>query len=301
MPDSYTARDFPELRGKLIENKELAPFTWLRVGGPADLLFLPEDEADLAMLLAQKPKELPVFVLGAGSNILVRDGGICGIVVRLTAAFAKMSIEADNRIRVGAATPDRVLAKFAAKSGIDGFAFFSGIPGTIGGALRMNAGCYGSETADRLIEVTVLDDVGRRRIISVEELGYSYRNCNAPKTWIFIEALFQGKAGSLEQIQQQMLKIEEQRQQTQPIREKTGGSTFKNPKGHKSWQLIDAAGGRGLTVGDAKMSSQHCNFMINQGNASAADLENLGESIRKSVAKNSGIELEWEIKRIGRK
>lgn len=301
MPGQMRARDFPELRGKLIENASLSAFTWLRVGGPADLLFLPKDEADLAMFLAQKPHDLPVFVLGAGSNVLVRDGGVQGVVVRLTAAFAKLSAENNNRIRVGAGVLDKALAKFAANSGIDGLAFYSGIPGTIGGALRMNAGCYGSETADHLLEVVVLDEVGRRRIVGPDELGYGYRTCTAPKSWIFVEALFQGREGNVEQIHKQMLKIEQQRQQSQPIREKTGGSTFKNPKGHKSWQLIDAAGGRGLTVGGAKMSELHCNFMINEDNASAADMENLGEQIRASVVKDSNIELEWEIKRIGRR
>ncbi|PHR60552.1 MAG: UDP-N-acetylenolpyruvoylglucosamine reductase [Robiginitomaculum sp.] len=291
--------DFPEIRGNLIAHKELAPFTWLRVGGPAELLFLPKDEADLAMFMAQKPAETPVFVLGAGSNLLIRDGGLPGVVIRLGAGFGQMQVEAQNRIRVGAAVPDRVLAKFAAKEGIDGLSFYAGIPGTIGGALRMNAGCYETETADVLIEAVVIDGLGRRRIVSAAELGYAYRHCAAPNGWIFVEALYAGKQGDPVEITEKMNEIARRREQSQPIREKTGGSTFKNPDGEKSWQLIDAAGGRGRRVGGAQMSEQHCNFMINTGGAKAADLEELGTSIQQSVLENSGVELEWEIKRVG--
>jgi UDP-N-acetylenolpyruvoylglucosamine reductase len=292
--------DLPEVRGKLIAEAELAPYTWLRVGGPADVLFLPKDEADLAMFLAQKPADLPVFVLGAGSNLLVRDGGISGVVVRLGPTFGQMQLEADNRIRVGAAALDKMLAKFAAKSGIDGLSFYAGIPGTIGGALRMNAGCYEQETKDVLVEAVILDEMGRRRIVLVDELNYSYRQCGAPESWIFVEAVFAGSKGVPADIESKMARITARREQSQPIREKTGGSTFRNPPGEKSWQLIDAAGGRGLKVGGAQMSTQHCNFMINTGNASAADLEALGTSIQQKVRKKSGIELHWEIKRVGR-
>ncbi len=291
--------DFPELRGGLIADKELAPFTWLRVGGPAELLFLPKDEADLAMFMAQKSTETPVFVLGAGSNLLIRDGGLPGVVIRLGAGFGQMQVEAENRIRVGAAVPDRVLAKFAAKNAIDGLSFYAGIPGTIGGALRMNAGCYETETADVLIEAVVIDGLGRRRIVPAAELDYAYRHCSAPKDWIFVEALYAGTPGDPAKITQKMNEITARREQSQPIREKTGGSTFKNPDGAKSWQLIDAAGGRGRRVGAAQMSEQHCNFMINTGGAKAAELEELGNSIQRSVLENSGIELEWEIKRVG--
>lgn len=292
--------DFPEIRGKLISKAKLAPYTWLRVGGPADLLFLPKDEADLAMFLAQKPDDLPVFVFGAGSNLLVRDRGIAGVVVRLGPAFGKMQIEANNQIRVGAACPDQMLAKFAAKSGIDGLCFYAGIPGTIGGALRMNAGCYDCETADVLIEVAVLDGLGRRFIVAADQLGYAYRHCAAPDDWIFVEALFQGSAGNSDEILQKMTAINQRREQSQPIREKTGGSTFKNPPGEKSWQLIDRSGARGRKVGGAQMSPKHCNFMINLDNASADDLEQLGISVQQSVLETSGIELQWEIKRVGR-
>ncbi|VAV97500.1 UDP-N-acetylenolpyruvoylglucosamine reductase [hydrothermal vent metagenome] len=291
--------EFPEIRGKLIPKAALAPFTWLRVGGPADWLFLPKDEADLAMFLAQKPADMPVFVLGAGSNLLIRDGGLPGVVVRLGPAFGKIEIEDKTNIRVGAAVPDKMLAKFAAKSAIDGLSFYAGIPGTIGGALRMNAGCYETETADVLVSVVVLDELGRRAVLSVDELDYAYRSCGAPKNWIFVEALFAGKKGDTAQITQQMNQITVKREQSQPIREKTGGSTFKNPPKMKSWQLIDAAGGRGFQVGAAMMSQQHCNFMINTGTASAADLEKLGDTMQQMVREQSGVTLEWEIKRVG--
>jgi len=297
---SLHPNDFPEVRGKLLRNENLAPYTWLRVGGPADLLFLPKDEADLAMFLAQKPTDIPVMVLGAGSNLLVRDGGVPGVVVRLGPAFGKMAVEDNTKIRVGAAVPDRMLAKFAAKSGIDGLSFYTGIPGTIGGALRMNAGCYAFETKDVLCEAVVLDELGRRCVVPVEELGYSYRHCAAPESWIFVEALFHGKAGNVNEINQKMQDINQYREQSQPIREKTGGSTFKNPINGKSWELIDAAGGRGLQIGGAKMSKQHCNFMINTGNATANDLETLGQKVQALVQQNSGVELEWEIKRVGK-
>jgi len=293
--------DFPELRGKLIEKAALAPYTWLRVGGPADHLFLPKDEADLAMFLAQKPKDVPVFVLGAGSNIIIRDGGIPGVVVRLGPAFGQMKVEDETHIRVGAAALDKMVAKFAAKYNLDGLAFYAGIPGTIGGALRMNAGCYEKETKDVLIEAVVLDGMGRRRVVQTAELGYSYRHSSAPDDWIFVEALFSCSPATGISVTAKMDAITAKREASQPIRAKTGGSTFKNPPGEKSWQLIDAAGGRGMRIGDAQMSEQHCNFMINTGKATAEELEQLGEQVRTIVRSKSGIELEWEIKRIGRK
>lgn len=291
---------FPEIRGKMIEQAPLSAYTWLRVGGPADMLFLPKDEADLAMFMAQKPADLPVFVLGAGSNLLVRDGGIAGVVIRLGPVFGALQVEDEVFIRVGAAVPDKMLAKFAAKSGIGGLSFYSGIPGSIGGALTMNAGCYGTETADVLHSAVVIDGFGRRRIVGVDELNYSYRSSGAPKDWIFVEALFKGQKADPEEIFQQMQEISARREQSQPIREKTGGSTFKNPPSLKSWELIDQAGARGRKVGGAIMSEQHCNFMINTENASADDLEQLGLSVQKSVKETSGIDLQWEIKRVGR-
>ena len=300
MPVLVKPEGFPEIRGKMLRQTPLAAYTWLRVGGAADMLFLPKDEADLAMFMAQKPADLPVFVMGAGSNLLVRDGGIAGVVIRLGPAFGALQVEDEVFIRVGAAVPDKMLAKFAAKSGIGGLSFYSGIPGSIGGALAMNAGCYGTETADVLHSVIVIDGFGRRKGVGVDELNYTYRSCGAPKDWIFVEALFKGQKANTEELLQQMQKINDKREQSQPIREKTGGSTFKNPPLLKSWELIDQAGARGRKVGGAIMSEQHCNFMINVENASADDLEQLALSVRKSVKETSGIDLQWEIKRVGR-
>lgn len=291
--------DFSHARGKVIPAAKLAPYTWLRVGGPADYLFLPKDEADLALVLAQKPADMPVLVMGAGSNLLVRDGGIAGLVVRLGPAFGKCEVVGETGIRAGSAVLDRKLAKFAAENGIAGLSFYAGIPGTIGGALRMNAGCYDGETKDVVKEIVAIDGMGRRIVADVAEMNYAYRHCGAPNDWIFVEARFEGEAGDPDMIRVEMDEITARREASQPIREKTGGSTFKNPEGHKSWQLIDAAGGRGLMVGDAQMSEQHCNFMINRGAASAADLEGLGEEIRRRVRANSDVDLHWEIKRVG--
>lgn len=295
----------PEVRGVLKENERLAPFTWLRVGGPAQVLFLPKDEADLANFLAGTPEDIPVFVMGVGSNLLVRDGGIAGVVVRLGPALGKVTAEEGARIRAGAGALDKTVAKAAAKAGVAGLEFYTGVPGAIGGALRMNAGCYGAETKDVLVEAVALDRLGRRIVAPAEELGYSYRHSEAPEDWIFVEALFQGREDDPDAIQARMDEITARRESTQPIREKTGGSTFKNPDPpdhpdpRKSWKLIDAAGGRGRTVGGARMSEQHCNFMINTGAATAADLEALGEGIRADVKQGAGVDLHWEIKRVG--
>ncbi len=294
----------PEVRGRLKENVLLAPFTWFRVGGMAQVLFIPEDEADLALFLAQTPMDIPVQVLGVASNTLVRDGGVPGITVRLGPNFAKVDLLGEYRIRAGAACLDSVLAKHAGASGIGGLEFFVGIPGTVGGALRMNAGCYGGDTKSVLLDVVALDRRGRRHILSVREMGYAYRHSDVPEDLIFIEAVFQGYEKHPNHIFTRMKQIKADREMSQPLREKTGGSTFKNPNPKISgdrgaWQVIDAAGGRGFEIRGAQMSEKHCNFMINKNNASAADLEELGETIRAKVLMSENIRLEWEIRRIG--
>lgn len=290
----------PDLRGKLSANEPLAPYTWFRVGGPAQLLFMPADEADLAYFLACLPKEIPVTVIGLGSNLIVRDGGVMGVVIRLSAkGFGEIKVDDGSRLRVGAAVPDVKAARAAADAGIDGLAFYRGIPGGIGGALRMNAGAHGGETKDTLIEARGVDRDGNIRVFSNADMGYTYRHCSAPDDVIFTEALYQGRPGDPEVIHAEMDRITAAREASQPIKEKTGGSTFKNPDGHKAWQLIDAAGCRGLVVGDAQVSEMHCNFLINRGSATATDIETLGETVRRRVKETSGVELHWEIKRIG--
>jgi UDP-N-acetylmuramate dehydrogenase len=289
----------PALRGRLTENQSLAALTWFRVGGAAQALFMPEDEADLAYFLAQSPDRIPVTVIGLGSNLIVRDGGVPGVVVRLGRGFNAVTIEAGERVRAGAAVPDVKVARAAQEAGIAGLAFLRGIPGAIGGVLRMNGGAYGGETKDALIEARGVDRRGRIRRLVVDEMHYSYRHCGAPDDIIFTQALFQGAAGDAMAIAAEMDTITESREATQPIKSRTGGSTFKNPPGRKAWQLIDAAGCRGLTIGDAQVSILHCNFLINLGNASAADIEALGETVRARVQESSGVDLEWEIKRVG--
>ena len=288
-----------ELRGRLIANQPLAEFTWFRVGGPAQALFMPEDEADLAYFLANLPAEIPVTVIGLGSNLIVRDGGIPGVVVRLGRGFSGVTVEEGHRIRVGTAVPDVKVARTAQEAAIAGLSFLRGIPGAIGGALRMNGGAYGRETKDALLEARGVDRRGNVRVFANADMGYTYRHCGVGEDVIFTEALFQGHAGDADVIAAEMNKITEAREATQPIKSRTGGSTFKNPPGHKAWQLIDAAGCRGLIVGDAQVSELHCNFLINRGNATAADIETLGEMVRARVRENSGVELDWEIKRIG--
>jgi UDP-N-acetylmuramate dehydrogenase len=288
-----------QLRGRLLSNQSLAELTWFRVGGPAQVLFMPEDEADLAYFLEHLPSEIPVTVVGLGSNLIVRDGGVPGVVIRLGRGFGDVKIEADNRVRAGTAVPDVKVSRAAQEAGLAGLAFFRGIPGAVGGALRMNGGAYGRETKDALIEARGVDRQGRVRVFSNGDMHYTYRHCGAPDDIIFTEALFQGSPGDPAAIAAEMDKITESREATQPIKSRTGGSTFKNPPGHKAWQLIDAAGCRGLKVGDAQVSEMHCNFLINLGSASAADIETLGETVRRRVKENSGVELEWEIKRIG--
>lgn len=292
-----------ELRGKLIEGEALAPFTWFRVGGPADRLFIPADADDLASFLADLPPSEPLTVIGVGSNLLVRDGGVRGTVIRLGPGFGKITTDG-LRVTAGAGALDAMVAKRAAAAGIAGLEFYRGIPGTIGGALRMNAGAYGGETKDVLVHADALDRSGQRHRFLASEIGYTYRHCPLPAELIFVSAVFEGTADDPDIVTERMEAIMAKREATQPVKERTGGSTFKNPDpaesdGLSSWQLVDKIGGRGRIVGDAQMSELHCNFMINRGDARAADLEGLGEGIRADVLAQTGVALEWEIKRIG--
>ena len=293
----------PTARGRLSEDAPLSKHTWFRVGGPADVLFRPDDVGDLRVFLKHLPLDIPVQVLGVGSNMLVRDGGVRGVVIRLLGPFAEISTDG-ALIRAGAGALDVNVAKTAAKNGLAGLEFFSGIPGTVGGALRMNAGAYGSETKDVLISATAVDREGNLHTVPAKDLGYGYRTSRAPEDWIFVEAVFQARPGEPAKIEAKMAEIAESRSASQPIRSRTGGSTFKNPggldpDGPKAWKLIDSVGGRGRTLGGAKFSEQHCNFLINTGEATAEDLERLGEIIRNEVKEKTGLELQWEIKRIG--
>jgi UDP-N-acetylmuramate dehydrogenase len=292
----------PALRGRLAPNQPLAPFTWFRVGGPAEVLFSPADEDDLAYFLKNLPAEIPVTTIGLGSNLIVRDGGVRGVVIRLGGkAFGEIAVEEGHRLRVGACAPDMRVAKAAAEAGLDGLAFLRGIPGSIGGALRMNAGAHGGETKDVLISARGVNRKGEIAEFSVADLRMTYRHTEAPENVIFTSALFQGRPGHPAAILAEMDRITEAREKAQPIREKTGGSTFKNPPGEKAWQLIDRAGCRGLVLGDAQVNELHCNFLINRGAATAADIENLGEEVRARVKATTGVDLHWEIKRIGEK
>jgi UDP-N-acetylmuramate dehydrogenase len=289
----------PALRGRLIANQSLAELTWFRVGGPAQALFMPEDEGDLAYFLTHLAPEIPVTVVGLGSNLIVRDGGVAGVVIRLGRGFGDTAIEPGARVRAGAAVPDVRVARVAQEAGIAGLAFLRGIPGAIGGALRMNGGAYGGETKDVLVEARGVGRAGNVKVFANADMHFGYRHCGAPEDVIFTQALFAGRPGEADKITAEMDKITESREATQPIKSRTGGSTFKNPPGHKAWQLIDAAGCRGFAIGDAQVSEMHCNFLINRGNARAADIEALGEEVRRRVRETSGVELEWEIKRIG--
>ena len=298
--------DLPPVRGQLLASETLAPFTWFRVGGPADVLFLPADADDLAQFLAGLPPSAPVLPIGVGSNLIVRDGGVEGVVIRLAGrAFAQIEPLGEARIRAGAGALDSMLAKGAAKAGIAGLEFYVGVPGTIGGALTMNAGCYGRETKDVLIEATVLTRAGERVTIPASEFAFSYRHNALPPDLIFLDATFQGSADAPDAIGARMAEITAKREASQPIREKTGGSTFKNPYGAhgeklSAWKLVDEAGMRGVRRGGAQVSEKHANFLINTGEASAADIEGLGEDVRAAVKAKHGVELQWEIKRIGR-
>lgn len=288
----------PELRGRLLANQSLVELTWFRVGGPAQAFFLPEDENDLAYFLRSLPPDIPVTTIGAGSNTIVRDGGVPGVVVRLGRGFSEIKIEPDNRVVAGAALLDAVVARAGRDAGVAGLAFLSGIPGSIGGVLRMNGGAYGTETKDVLIEARGVDRQGNLRSYSNAEMGFSYRHCSVPDDVIFTRAVFQGRAGTPEEIAAAMAEIKHKRELSQP-RNRTGGSTFKNPPGQSAWKLVDEAGCRGLTIGGAQVSELHSNFLINLGGASATDIETLGETVRERVMAHSGVELEWEIKRVG--
>ena len=292
----------PKTRGKLLLNEALAPFTWLRVGGPADVLFLPEDENDLAAFLKGLDPSVPVMAIGVGSNLLVRDGGVEGVVIRLGRGFGGVEPRGENQIYAGAAVLDANLAKAAAQAGIAGLEFFRGVPGAVGGACMMNAGCYGAETKDVLVEAYAINLAGERLTLSNEAMGFSYRRSAAAAGGglIFTGALFKGSPDAPEAVLERMEAITARREASQPIREKTGGSTFKNPEGHSAWKLVDEAGWRGKPFGGAQFSDLHANFLINADNASAADLEGLGEAVRADVLSKLGVTLEWEIKRIGR-
>ena len=289
----------PELRGRLLANESLAPLTWFRVGGPAQVLFTPSDEDDLAYFLKNLPQELPVYVVGVGSNLIVRDGGMPGIVVRLSPrGFGETAVQGDIVV-AGAAALDRRVAETAAGANLAGLEFYFGIPGTIGGALRMNAGANGAETKDVLVEATGIDRNGTVHTFSNADMKFVYRNSGVDPSIVFTSARFRGVAAAPDAIRARMEEVQRHRETAQPIREKTGGSTFKNPPGNSAWKLIDAAGCRGLRVGGAQVSEMHCNFLINTGNATGHDIETLGETVRNRVKETSGIELHWEIKRIG--
>jgi UDP-N-acetylmuramate dehydrogenase len=296
-PDFKAA--MPELRGRLLANEPLGPLTWFRVGGPAQMLFTPADEDDLAYFLAKLPNEFPIYVVGVGSNLIVRDGGMPGVVIRLSPrGFGQTSADGDI-VRAGTAALDRRVAEAAAVANIGGLEFYFGIPGTIGGALRMNAGANGGETRDVLIEATGIGRDGSKHSFGNADMKFVYRNSGVDPSIIFTSARFRGRIAAPEAIRARMDEVQTHRETAQPIREKTGGSTFKNPPGHSAWKLIDAAGCRGLRVGGAQVSEMHCNFLINTGEATAHDIETLGETVRARVKQNSGIELQWEIKRIG--
>ncbi|MDI6835324.1 MAG: UDP-N-acetylmuramate dehydrogenase [Rhizobiaceae bacterium] len=289
-----------QLRGRLTPDAPMDRVTWFQAGGLAELMFHPHDLDDLVTFLKLLPEEVPLTVVGVGSNLLVRDGGIPGVVMRLSAkGFGQVELAGENRIRAGAITPDKHLAAMAMDHNIGGFHFYYGIPGSIGGALRMNAGANGGDTSQRLVEVEAVDRKGNVHVLSADEMGYSYRHSTAPADLIFTSAVFEGYPEDKTKIRADMDAVRHHRETVQPIKEKTGGSTFKNPEGHSAWELIDEAGCRGLMIGGAQMSSLHCNFMINIGHATGYDLEYLGETVRQRVFENSGIKLQWEIKRLG--
>ena len=296
-PDLKAA--MPELRGRLLASESLAPLTWFRVGGPAQVLFTPADADDLAYFLKNLPDGLPLQTVGVGSNLIVRDGGVPGVVIRLSPrGFGEAGAQGDI-VSAGAAVLDRRLAEVAAAANLSGLEFFFGIPGTIGGALRMNAGANGSETRDVLVDATGIDRNGNKRIFDNAEMAFSYRSSGADPQVVFTSARFRGVAATTEAIRARMAEVQTHRETSQPIRDKTGGSTFKNPPGQSAWKLIDAAGCRGLRLGGAQVSDMHCNFLINTGDATGHDIETLGETVRERVKAHCGVELHWEIKRIG--
>jgi UDP-N-acetylmuramate dehydrogenase len=288
----------PPVRGTYTPDAPLRDLVWFRAGGPAEVLFRPADAQDLATFIYAKPADTRVSAIGVGSNLLIRDGGIPGVVVRLPGAMGKVSVDG-LRITAGAAALDANVAKLAADSGIAGLEFLRGIPGTVGGALRMNAGCYGREIKDVLVEATAVDGKGDIVTLSNAEMGFTYRKSALPDDFIFVSAVFEGTPDDAAAVRARMDKLLADREASQPVKTRTGGSTFKNPPGQNAWKLIDAAGCRGMLHGQAQVSPMHCNFLINTGEATAADIEALGEEVRARVKKNSGVALEWEIKRVG--
>lgn len=288
----------PQIRGAYRENYPLSRIVWFKVGGPAEVIFEPADEYDLRYFLAEKPRDIPVTIIGVGSNLLVRDGGVPGVVIRLGRAFSRISIE-EETIAAGAAALAINVARTAQREGFAGLEFLSGIPGSVGGILRMNAGAYQRETRDVVIRTRAIDPAGVLNVLSCEAMGFSYRHSQVPEDWVFVRAELRIAPGDRDAIAARMAEISDARTQTQPVRTHTGGSTFKNPDGVKAWELIDQAGCRGLRIGGAQVSEQHCNFLINTGAACAADIELLGETVRKRVQETSGVVLEWEIQRIG--
>ena len=287
----------PSVRGRYTERAELSKLTWFRVGGPAEILYKPEDLEDLSFFLKQKSKEIPIFTLGVGSNLLVRDGGIQGVVMRLS-GFNNIVVQG-NEIEVGAGVLDRTLALVAQDESLQNLESLAGIPGTIGGALRMNAGCYGTEIKDILVSALAIDGQGKIHKLTAEDMGFSYRHCEIPHDWIFVGARFKAKSGSSKEITARIENLLAEREEAQPVKSRTGGSTFANPEGLKAWEIIDKAGCRGLKIGGAQVSEKHCNFLINTGDATAEDLEILGETVRRRVKETSGVDLRWEIVRIG--
>lgn len=289
----------PELRGTLRRDVPLAPLTWLRVGGPAEAVFQPADAEDLAAFLAALPATVPVLPIGVASNLLVRDGGIPGVVVRFGGPLARVAVEGDL-IVAGPGALDQRVAQEAQRAGLGALEFLIGIPGTVGGAVRMNAGAFGGETRDRLVWAEALDRRGGLHRLTNAELGFAYRSSGLPPEWIVVRAAFRGEPAAPEAVLARMEAIKAEREAAQPLRVATGGSTFKNPPGHKAWRLIDAAGCRGLRLGAAMVSEKHCNFLINTGGATAEEVERLGELVRRRVREHSGVDLEWEVIRIGR-
>lgn len=297
-PTERLIERLPTVRGRYTEGADLARITWFQVGGPADVMFRPADVEDLVQFLAEKPEDVPVTVIGVGSNLLVRDGGVRGVVVRLGRGFVEIAEDGET-LMAGAGALDLNVATAAKLAGLAGLEFLCGVPGTLGGALRMNAGAYGRETKDVVLWAEALDAAGTLQRLTLEALGFSYRHCAVPQDWIFLRASLAGTPDDPEAIAARMAEIQGARSDSQPIRSRTGGSTFKNPTNAKAWQLIDQAGCRGLTHGGAMVSEKHCNFLINTGDASAHDLEALGEEVRRRVRETSGVELQWEIRRIG--
>lgn len=288
------------IRGALTKNAPLAKLVWFKSGGNADWLFEPADRADLKLFIDQLAGAMPVMALGLGSNLIIRDGGVPGVVIRLGKPFADVAVGADHVVMCGGGAHGILVSSTARDAGVAGLEFLRGIPGTVGGFVRMNGGAYGKETADVLIDCDVIMPGGELITLPAGDLEYTYRHSALPERGVVVSARFQGEAGDPEAIGAEMDRIAEARENSQPIRSKTGGSTFKNPDGHKAWELVDAAGCRGLTLGGAQVSEKHTNFMINTGGATSADIEGLGEEVRARVYQNSGVQLEWEIKRVGR-